>query len=125
MLSCNSFKLRIRITSSRVSGLRKMKSPKPMCSSSRWRRSTLIFFEFLSTKWKPSASAFSRFSLSELSIIKGRYSSSFLMARSSFKPASESFSATGMFPSVAEEPLSSTLLIGNLTSEITPKQLSL
>ena len=94
MLSCSSFSVLMRITSSFVTGSRKMKSPKPMCSSSKCRRSTFIFFEFLSTKWNPSASAFWRLMVSELSMMSGTYSSCFLISFSSFSPASGSPSST-------------------------------
>ena len=90
MLSCNSFSVATRITSCLVFGSRKMKSPKPMCSSIALRKSTLNFLEFLSKKSKPSAHAFSRLTISELSSISGTYSSRCLISRSNFSPASAS-----------------------------------
>ena len=52
----------------------------------------LMALEFLSMKWKRSASAFALFSLSLLWIMSGTYSLRSRMARSSLRPASESFS---------------------------------
>ena len=94
MMSCSSFSVDTLATSLRVFGSRKTKSPKPMCSSMSWRRSTFIFFEFLSTKWKPSRSAFSLLTISELCRMSGTYSSRRRISRNSFRPASASPSST-------------------------------
>ena len=94
MLSCRSFSEVMRAISRWVVGSRKMKSPKPMCSSIRRCKSTFIFLEFLSMKWKPSWRARSALTVSLLSRISGTYSSRRRISRSSFRPASGSPSST-------------------------------
>src|SRR3712207_6956509 len=62
---CSSFRLRTRAISSPVSGLRNTKSPKPKFSDTMRRRSTSIFFEFLSMKLAPYLAAYKAFSDSD------------------------------------------------------------
>ena len=88
----SSFKFLTRAISSSVSGLRKMKSPKPKLSDTIRRRSTSIFLEFLSMKDASYLAAYETLSDSEDCIINGTNGSSFRMAAHNLIPASASFS---------------------------------